>query len=251
MKFKNALTGLALCLLLVAPAMGGQPPFEANIDISGALTVCTDETLTLTADWTTNRDVTRYEWAVEQNDLPYGSLDGASSGSSTFDFMESDAGRYEVCFRIWHHTQTDRDAYQCVNVTVTECAACEWVAETAWAAGERYVEQGNWATYTPYVSASPIYLYAGQTMDAGTVYFTEVGDGYVTVTIGLNQGWRFKDVDENVKIQDYADAPSGNPSPGQFAWKYYATGSLFTTPPISANDFYGVHVDVEWEHCEE
>jgi len=111
------------------------------------------------------------------------------------------------------------------------------------------VEQGNWATYTPYDADSTVILYAGQTMEAGTVHFSEPdGDGVVTITVTLNSGWRFEDVAENVKIQDYADAPSGNPSPGQFDHKGDATGSSFSIV-VPGNDFYGVHVDVEWEDC--
>lgn len=119
-----------------------------------------------------------------------------------------------------------------------------WEDETAWAAGNRYVEQGNWATYTPYVANSTVTLYAGQTMDAGTVHFSEAVDGYVTITIALNEGWRFAPVDENVKIQDYAEAPSGNPSPGLFDWKGTADTSPFSIQ-VPLNNFYGVHVDVQ------
>ena len=128
---------------------------------------------------------------------------------------------------------------------------CEWIEETAWANGTRYVEQGNWATYTPYVADSTVILYAGQTMDAGMVDFSAPIAGSVTITIILNEGWRFYDdiEQENVKIQDYASAPSGNPSPGLFDWKGYATESSFSID-VRENNFYGVHVDVEWEYCE-
>ncbi len=66
----------------------------------------------------------------------------------------------------------------------------------------------------------------------------------MTITVTLNDGWRFEDVHGNVKIQDYASAPSGNPAPGQFAHKGYATGSSFSMI-VPANNFYGVHVNVE------
>lgn len=127
---------------------------------------------------------------------------------------------------------------------------CKWVGETAWAAGDRYVTKGNWATYTPYEADSTVKLYAGQTLEAGTVTFSERVENLVTITITLNPGWRFKDVEENVSIQDYESAPSGNPSPGQFAWKNNATGSSFSIE-VPANNYYGVHVDVEWEDCPE
>jgi hypothetical protein len=136
-----------------------------------------------------------------------------------------------------------------IIVEVVECQACPWVGETAWAAGTRYVAQGNWATYTAYVAGSTVTLYAGQDMDAGTVDFSSPADGLVTITITLNAGWRFLDAPENVKIQDYATAPSGNPAPGLFAWKDYATGSAFAIE-VPVNNFYGVHVDVERQDCE-
>ncbi len=119
--------------------------------------------------------------------------------------------------------------------------------ETGWAAGDRYVAKGNWATYVGYEEGESkrVILYAGRTMDAGTVAFAP-HDGDVRVTITLNSGWRFKDAPENVKIQDYASAPSGNPSPGLFAWKGNATGTSFSID-VPENKFYGVHVDLVHE----
>lgn len=131
-----------------------------------------------------------------------------------------------------------------------EPPVCDWVEETAWVAGNRYVARGNWATYTPYVADSTVTLYAGQTMPAGTVHFSAVSDGEITITIELNAGWRFEEVIENVKIQDYASAPSGNPAPGRFQHKGDATGSTFAIV-VPANNYYGVHVNVEWEDCDE
>lgn len=132
-----------------------------------------------------------------------------------------------------------------------------WHGETAWADGDRYVAKGNWATYTPYEPDTEVMLYAGQTMEAGTVYFSDPDDGWVIITITLNEGWRFAPAEEgeedpeNVKIQDYADEPEGNPSPGLFDWKGYAEGPDFSMT-VPENNFYGVHVDVEWEGpCDE
>jgi len=117
----------------------------------------------------------------------------------------------------------------------------EFMDETAWAAGTRYVSRGNWATFTPYVPDSTVNLYAGQTMLAGTVYFSTPVDGWVTITITLTPPWEFAPVFENMKVQDYAEAPSGNPSPGLFAWKTTAPPATITVP---LNNFYGVHADV-------
>ncbi|HMN90412.1 MAG TPA: hypothetical protein PKD70_10800 [Saprospiraceae bacterium] len=128
---------------------------------------------------------------------------------------------------------------------------CDWIGETAWSNGSQYVTRGNWATYTKYEGQQKtVTLFAGQTLNAGTVKFSAPdADHKVTVTITLNAGWRFKDVNENVKIQDYATAPSGNPSPGLFAHKGKATSSPFSIK-VPKNNFYGVHVDVEWEKCD-
>ena len=126
---------------------------------------------------------------------------------------------------------------------------CEWIGETAWSFGPRYVNRGNWATYTPYGGVEEtVTLFAGQTMEAGTVNFSAPDDRNVTITITLNSGWRFADVEENVKIQDYTIAPTENPSPGLFDHKGDATESPFVIV-VPLNDFYGVHVDVEWYTC--
>lgn len=135
----------------------------------------------------------------------------------------------------------------------TEC----FEDETAWAAGTRYTPKGNWATYTSYEGvAKTVTLFAGQTMEAGTVQFSEPNaGGLVTITITLNEGWRFalnpagenefgSVYDNNIKVQDYATAPSGNPAPGLFQWKTIAEGQTGSIT-VNANNFYGVHVDVE------
>jgi len=117
--------------------------------------------------------------------------------------------------------------------------------ESGWAAGTRYVSKGNWATYTPYAAGSTVKLFAGQTIEAGSVTFSVPdSDNKVTITITLKPGWFFDNVPENVKIQDYATTPpSRNPSPGQFAWKGYASLCSFSMR-VPANKFYGVHVDL-------
>jgi len=124
---------------------------------------------------------------------------------------------------------------------------CEWIGETAWAAGTRYVQKGNWATYTPYVADNTVILYAGQTRVAGTVNFSQVVDGKVTISITLNEGFRLKDVNESVKIQGYdAPPPAENPQPGHFTT--YKGEELVVT--VGAFAYYGVHLDVERESCE-
>ena len=130
--------------------------------------------------------------------------------------------------------------------------SCEWEGETAWGNGTRFVPRGNWAMYTPYQSEETVDLIAGQHHVAGTIEFSEVVDGEVTITIILNDGFRLKEVEgavvgEAVKIQGYENTPaSRNPAPGQF--KTYKGIELEITVPAYA--FYGIHLDVEREVCE-
>ena len=110
--------------------------------------------------------------------------------------------------------------------------------ETAWAAGPRYTDQGNWATYTPYVANTPIEVYAGQHYLVGTITFSEVVNGKVTITLASLNGGQLQDVAEAVKIQGYDTPPSGNPL-------------LDNSPPIwappvvtvDAYPYYGIHID--------
>jgi hypothetical protein len=134
----------------------------------------------------------------------------------------------------------------CVDPPAETC----WTGETAWSAGTRYVTRGNWATYTRFTGETiGVTLFAGQTMPAGTVTFDPVQDTMVEICVTLDPGFRFDpDTDESLKIQGYATAPSGNPSPGLFAHKFDAESSPYcVVVPRSA--FFGVHVDVEREIC--
>ena len=73
---------------------------------------------------------------------------------------------------------------------------------------------------------------------------------WVTITITLNDGWRFKNTEENVKIQPYdEEPPAENPNSGGFAFKAAADESPFVIQvPLAA--YYGIHMEVEWEYCE-
>jgi hypothetical protein len=129
----------------------------------------------------------------------------------------------------------------------------EFAGETAWAANGGEPGQipynpdggGSWATYVAYDGeAKTTTMFAGQTHAAGTVHFSDPVNGFITITITLDAGWEFDAVAENVKIQDYAEAPSGNPNLGQFAHKGTCT---LVTPcefEVPENNFYGVHADV-------
>lgn len=117
--------------------------------------------------------------------------------------------------------------------------------ETAWAAGTRYVSRGNWATYTSYLGVEKtVTLFAGQTIDVGTVTFSDPdGDNLVTITINLTGEWQFALGEENIKVQAYLSAPSANPAPGLFPYKTTADGQTGEIV-VPQNNFYGVHVDV-------
>jgi hypothetical protein len=119
-----------------------------------------------------------------------------------------------------------------------------WKGETAWTAGPRYTNRGNWAMYTAYEAGKTVNIIAGQHHVAGIAHFSAVVGGKVTITLTLGDDFRLADTRENVKIQGYAKAPSGNPAPGRFANKITVAGSPVVIE-VPAADFYGVHMDVE------
>ncbi len=130
--------------------------------------------------------------------------------------------------------------YKYFSYTPACCVTC--TSETAWAAGDRYISRGNWATYTHYDGELlTVDLFAGQTKDAGDVTFSTPNDGMITITIDLADGWFLQAVDEPVKIQGYDTAPSGNPPAGSF--NTYKGELLQVTVP--AYNFYGVHLDLQ------
>ncbi len=127
---------------------------------------------------------------------------------------------------------------------------CEGKDETAWSDGDRYVKRGNWATYTAYNGVEKtVTLFAGQTYDIGTVTFSAPINGFVTITINLNEFGAFQNTKENVKIEGYTKAPNKNPAPGKFSYKGHAEGSTYEIVVPSYN-FYGVHVDAQSKYCE-
>lgn len=141
---------------------------------------------------------------------------------------------FEYCTQDCENDNNDETCYQ---------------EETAWADGDTYVDQGNWATYVAYNgSATTQTLYAGQTLDAGTVSISAPdANGDVTITITLNAGWSLQNVNEGIKIQGYDTQPTGNPSPGSFTT--YKGNDL--TVVVPASNYYGIHADVQLEvDCE-
>lgn len=123
-----------------------------------------------------------------------------------------------------------------------------YTEETAWVAGSRYVEKGNWATYTPYDGAAKtVDIYAGQTIKVGTATFSAPDtNGNVTITIDLNNGAVFADVEENLKIQGYTDVPAEkNPSSGKFTTYKGTFSGTSATVTIPQYAYYGIHLDVK------
>lgn len=139
-----------------------------------------------------------------------------------------------------------------VLITI-ECQPCEWEGETAWSDGPEY-RLPSFEMYTQYDEEYAPFevdlLASSQKIKAGTVHFSAAVDGKVTITITLDPGWRFGQVIENVKVQDYAEAPpyGTNPAPGTFAHKGTATDSPFSIV-VPLNNYYGVHVDVDRLDC--
>lgn len=128
-------------------------------------------------------------------------------------------------------------------VITLECDETAWAANGNVPGGLRYEEPGNWATYVEYPGEEKtVSLFAGQTIKIGTVTFSAPSDGKVTITIKLTDQGGFANVSENVKIQDYENAPSGNPKIGKFDHKGDASGKTFEIE-VPENGFYGVHVD--------
>ncbi|NIV38650.1 MAG: hypothetical protein GWN58_57305, partial [Anaerolineae bacterium] len=103
-------------------------------------------------------------------------------------------------------------------------------------------------------------LIAGQHHDAGDVTFSAPVDGWVEITITLDEAWLFyydvedDELDNNVKVQDYDTAPDATTStaPGLFDWKEAADiGDSSYTITVPENLFYAVHVDLATgESCE-
>jgi hypothetical protein len=150
--------------------------------------------------------------------------------------------------------------------------------ETAWAVGTNYVRKpsaisgGNWAMFVEYAKG-PIYQLRADGGDGvgtiiGTATFSAPYDAQypvikkgkivgtdtkpsVDILIELTNGAKFYyDVndpvyDNNLKVQDYATAPSKNPSPGLFTYKVnIPEGSTTGTITVPVNIFYGIHLDV-------
>ena len=88
-------------------------------------------------------------------------------------------------------------------------------------------------------------LFAGQTIDVGSVGFSGVSDdGDVTITVALRGDWEFEDVSEILKGPGLR-VPTGNPEPGLFDHKRTCDAASDTCAiSVPAAAFYGAHVNV-------
>jgi hypothetical protein len=193
---------------------------------------------------------------VKLGKLLAANMDEGDTETFTYDklFSWADYGRddcgdfsYDNTARVLGDNRTVLDEADATLDVHVQCEIFE--GETAWAANGdtplqlRYTPRGNWATYVQYDGEKTTTLFAGQTIDVGTVHFSAAAGGEVTITVNLTGSWEFEDVSENLKVQDYDSAPSGNPSPGQFDHKKTcdATESSCSIV-VPENNFYGVHV---------
>ena len=153
---------------------------------------------------------------------------------------------------LFTQTNTNTATLKGANTNLTQSASvtfnCKypWRAETATGAGTRYPGTSNWFMYTPY-QTTKVDLIAGQNYDAGDILMTrDATKTYIQVT--LASGFRFANVKENLKIQDFAKAPTKYLEPGSFKYKYtlpQSTTTYTATIPGNTAPYYGIHASVE------
>ena len=219
--------------------------FDANIVISNSTDV--------SFDWSSEYKVCAVIVKASTKALVYEYPDGICSDTELVSPLKPDGvTRYQIS----HIT------FCLSDVPCDDSSIHCYEDETAWAKGTRYTNRGNWAMYVTYdedgddteTEEKTVNLMAGKNKVAGTVTFSEATGGEVDITISLDEGWVFyydlndDDEDHNVKVQDYDEAPSGNPAPGQFDHKETADIASSTyTITVPYNIFYGVHIDVAKE----
>ena len=222
------------------------------------------ETATATINWE-DAEVTEVNDVVNIQDISdlfdtvdLGTVTAPNGDTFTYDkeFAWADYGADGCGDFSYDNTATIVETGQEASATLKVNVQCfVFDGETAWAANGdvplvyRYTNRGNWATYVAYAGeAKTTTLFAGQTIPVGEVTFSDPADGIVTIEVTMNEGWEFEDVAENLKVQDYAAAPSGNPAPGLFDHKKTCDPEENTCSiEVPENNFYGVHVNVgQW-----
>ncbi len=133
------------------------------------------------------------------------------------------------------------------DATVKFTCTYPWRSETATGAGIRYPGTSNWFMYTGY-NTTKVDLIAGQNYDAGDIYMTRSG-GNTYIKVTLASGFRWANASQNLKIQDFAKAPTKYVQPGNFKYKFTVTPQSTVTYtakiPGDTAKFYGIHADVE------
>ena len=133
------------------------------------------------------------------------------------------------------------------EATVTLKCRYPWVGETATGYGKTYTGTSNWFMVTkfPTTTAPPVNLIAGQHYDAGDITFTR--NGTTTIKITLHDGFRFANVANNLKIQDFTTERPPYKAPGQFKYKFNCSqaSNTCTATGLTNAPYYGIHVDVE------
>jgi hypothetical protein len=232
--------------------------YDTSTDQYGNIPVVGGPTITIS-----NSDGQIFDWSISEGyevcavivkastkALVYNYPDGSSSDTDLNSVVKTEAVYDENGNLITPETYYDVSHVTfCFNKT--DGGDC-YQEETAWAAGNRYTQRGNWATYTPYPGdGNSVNIFAGKTTLVGTATFADNGDNTVTITIDLTGGAIFyydlNDLvaDENLKVQNYDTAPSGNPSPGTFDSKAtFDVGSTSGSIIVPLNNFYGIHLDI-------
>ena len=132
-KIQKRIVGLTLATIAAAGFWFAMPIAAVPGGFSGSITIdpgpsvelCVGDSVTFTADYSTNKDVTRMQWYVDGvgqgvQTIPDGSL--RQFGSDSFEFTPDSVGTYTIGFRIWHHAQSSRDIQEYVTVNVTSCS---------------------------------------------------------------------------------------------------------------------------------
>lgn len=131
------------------------------------------------------------------------------------------------------------------SASVVLTCTLRFADETATPFGPQWPGTTNWFMYTPCLETK-IDLIAGQHYDAGDIFIADCdGTGNTTITVTLHSGFRWGDVNANLKIHPMGTAPTKYVQPGKFAFKFNVdpTGQTATVTVPKAS-YYGIHADV-------
>ncbi|HEY9113561.1 MAG TPA: hypothetical protein VIN10_02610 [Bacteroidales bacterium] len=125
------------------------------------------------------------------------------------------------------------DIYSSICCTDPYCETYQ--TETAF--GGNSVGAGNaWWYYYKVADGGPQTIYAGQSIEIGTVNFSNG-----QIIINFTGGWELTDDSESVKIQGYTTLPSRRPPAGRFT-TYKGTSLVVSVPSFP---YYIIHLDVQ------